>query len=32
VLLAEVEIVLAMGRRHMDEAGARVGGDEISEQ
>ncbi len=30
VLLAELEIVLAVVRRHVDEAGARVGGDEVA--
>ena len=32
VRLAQQEIVLAMIRRHMDEAGAGVGGDEIAGQ
>ena len=32
VRLAEQEIVLAMVRRHMDEAGALIGGDELAGQ
>ena len=32
VRLAEVEIVLAMVGRHMDEPGAAVGGDEIARE
>ena len=32
VLLAQQEIVLAMIRRHVDEAGAGIGGDEVAGQ
>src|SRR3546814_10645359 len=32
VRLAQVEIILAMVGRHMDEAGAAVGGDEIARE